>query len=114
MIGHPLAELLNHEVERARERDVKAPDRVDVSPATGTSILEVLFDVLESQVDLAGEVLFVNVALSVPSTLARTLDDIADTDGLGVGVKFVVCCADAFIVEVFEGGHSGWMDLMRC
>ncbi|KAI6776231.1 hypothetical protein HG530_000176 [Fusarium avenaceum] len=59
-----------------------APDRMDISPTSCAGILEVLFHVLEGEIDLALDVVFVDVALIVPAALARTLDGVADADGL--------------------------------
>ena len=105
MIRHPLTESLNHQVERARERNVIAPDRVDVSPTSCASVLKVLLDVLEGKIDLASKIFLVDVALVVPAALAGALDGVADADGLGVGVFFVVGLADAFVVVVCEMRH---------
>ena len=87
-----------------------ASDRVDVSPTSGASVLEVLLDVLEGKIDLALEIFLVDVALAVPAALAGALDGVADADGLGVGVFFVVGLADAFVVVVCEVRHCDGLD----
>lgn len=80
---------------------------MNICPALCARILEVLLDVLEGKVDLALEVVLVNVALVIPAALARALDGVADADGLRVGVFLVVGLANAFIVVVGEMRHGG-------
>ncbi|CAH0051471.1 unnamed protein product [Clonostachys solani] len=84
--GNPFLKLLYHEVEGAGQGNMVAPNCIHVLPATGTSVLEVFFDILKCQLDLAHEIFCVEATIVLPASLTGALDHIAYFDGLGIGI----------------------------
>lgn len=80
--------------------DVVRPYRVDVLPAPEPRRLEDAVDVVKGEVDLAADVVGVDLAADCPPSLAGALDRVAEDDGLGEVADVAELLACASVVEV--------------
>lgn len=106
MSWNPLPQLRGDIIVRVVHPNVVRPNRVNVLPAPEASRLEDTVHVVEGKVDLAADVVWVNLAADCPSALPRALDGIAENDGLGVVTDVAELLTGASVVVILQGGHD--------
>lgn len=85
--------------------DVVRADRINILPAPEPRRLQDAVDVVESEVDLAADIIGVDLAADRPTALPGALHSVTEDDGLGEVADVAKFLASPPVVVVLQGGH---------
>jgi len=80
-------------------------DRIDVLPAPEPRCLQDAVDVVKGEVDLAADVVGVDLAADGPPALPGAFNSVAQDDGLGEMADVAKLLSCPWVVDVLQGGH---------